>query len=314
MGLTAQIRIILILLFSFITNYTEAQHKIDKDVTFSFKGKNNYAVLNSFLGNFKLDEITAEDCTSTSGIIKLISLSASAQERWIIKSQYLQQADTVLIFKLKSYNGLDKKPLVYLLHGYSENYRQWPKIADLQNLADRYGFFIVAPDGFQTYYINSAVNKSAQFEDFFFNDLVPKLHSSFRIDEKNIFISGLSMGGYGALRLLINNSIYFNTGGSSSGALEIDHQKLNKASRHFWGTDVMTDTMAVNLGNPQTADWNSLSITELIKSSGFRGPFIFDCGTQDILYRASENLKNMADALQIPAVFISGPGGHASDY
>ncbi|KAF2517202.1 hypothetical protein [Flavobacterium foetidum] len=70
MELNAQIRIIVILLFAFIRNYTAAQHKIDKDVTFSFKGKNNYAVLNSFLGNFKLDEIISEDCTSISGIIK----------------------------------------------------------------------------------------------------------------------------------------------------------------------------------------------------------------------------------------------------
>lgn len=71
MKLNVQIRTILtILLALFITNYTTAQHQIDKDVTFSLKGKNNYAVLNSFLGNFKLDEIVVENCTTTFGIIK----------------------------------------------------------------------------------------------------------------------------------------------------------------------------------------------------------------------------------------------------
>ncbi len=52
MELYAQIRILLILLFGSITNYATAQHRIDNDITFSLKGNNNYAALNSFLGNF----------------------------------------------------------------------------------------------------------------------------------------------------------------------------------------------------------------------------------------------------------------------
>jgi hypothetical protein len=71
MGLIVQIRILLAVLLTLsFTNYATAQHRIDKDVTFSLKGKNNYAVLNSFLGGFKLDEMALEDCTSVFGIVK----------------------------------------------------------------------------------------------------------------------------------------------------------------------------------------------------------------------------------------------------
>lgn len=55
----------------------------------------------------------------------MIDTSMKAQEKWILKSENLAKTDTVLIFKPKTYNATEKYPLVYLLHGYSENYKQW---------------------------------------------------------------------------------------------------------------------------------------------------------------------------------------------
>ncbi len=249
-------------------------------------------------------------------ILGLLTISFSqAQEKWILESEYLQQPDTVLIFKPKAYNKTEKFPLVYLLHGYSENYKQWSQTTDLQKLADQYGFIIVTPDGFTSYYINSPINKGSRYEDFFFKELVPKVHKSFNIDDKNIFISGLSMGGYGALRYFILHNDYFNTAGSTSGALEIDYPNFQKVSQQFWQTNRMTDDLTKNLGNPKTENWNNYSISTLLKQNyNFRRSFIFDCGTDDILYSNSENLKSLTDSLKIPTTFISQPGDHNTEY
>lgn len=245
----------------------------------------------------------------------MIDTSMKAQEKWILKSENLAKTDTVLIFKPKTYNATEKYPLVYLLHGYSENYKQWSKTTDLQKLSDQYGFIIITPDGFTSYYINSPINKRSRYEDFFFNELVPKVHQSFSIDDKNIFISGLSMGGYGALRYFILHSDYFNTAGSTSGALEIDYPYFQKVSQHFWQTDRMTNDLTKHLGNPKTENWNSYSISTLLKGNlDFKKPFIFDCGTEDILYSNSKNLKSLTDKLKIPTTFISLPGDHNTEY
>lgn len=244
-----------------------------------------------------------------------INFSIYAQQQWILKSEYLSNPDTVLIFKPKTYDENTKYPLVYLLHGYSENYKQWSQTTDLQKLSDEYGFIIVTPEGFTSYYINSPINKDSQYEDFFFKDLVPKVHQSFNIDDKNIFISGLSMGGYGALRYFILHHEYFNTAGSTSGALEIDYPNFKKVSQQFWGTNRMTDDLIKNLGNPTTDNWNKYSISVLLKqNSNFNKPFIFDCGTDDILYSNSEDLKLLTDSLKIPTTFISQPGNHNTEY
>ncbi|SJN41312.1 putative esterase [Sphingobacterium sp. JB170] len=245
----------------------------------------------------------------------MINFSLQAQEKWILKSEYLANPDTVFVFKPKTYNETAKYPLVYLLHGYSENYKQWSQTTDLQKLADEYGFVIVTPDGFTSYYINSPINKGSRYEDFFFKELVPKVHQSFNTDNKNIFISGLSMGGYGALRYFILNPDYFNTAGSTSGALEIDYPNFQKVSQQFWQTNRVTDDLIKNLGNPTKEDWNKYSISTLLKQNpNFKKPFIFDCGTDDILYPNSENLKPLTDSLEIPTTFISQPGNHNTEY
>jgi putative tributyrin esterase len=245
----------------------------------------------------------------------LITITSQAQEKWILKSDFLAQADSVLVFKPKAYHENEKYPLVYLLHGYSGNYKQWSQTTDLQKLADQYGFIIVTPDGFTSYYINSPINKGFRYEDFFFKELVPKVHKSFSIDEKNIFISGLSMGGYGALRYFILHPEYFNAAGSTSGALEIDYHNFQKVSQQFWQTNRMTDDLIKNIGNPETENWNRYSISTLLKQNpDFNKPFIFDCGMEDVLYPSSENLKFLTDSLNIPTTFISQPGNHNTEY
>lgn len=243
----------------------------------------------------------------------LTTISLKAQEKWILKSEFLTQSDTVLIFTPKTYKETEKLPLVYLLHGYSENYKQWSQTTDLQKLSDQFGFIIVTPDGFSSYYINSPINKASRYESFFFNELVPKIHESFNIDDKNIFISGLSMGGYGALRYFILHSAYFNTAGSTSGALEIDYLNFRQISRQFWQTNRMTDDLTKSIGN--TKNWNKYSISTLLRQNpNFKKPFIFDCGMEDILYPNSKNLKRLTDSLNIPSTFISQPGNHNNEY
>lgn len=244
----------------------------------------------------------------------VISLSLQAQEQWVLKSEYLSEPDTVLVFKPDTYNKNRKYPLVYLLHGYSENYRQWSQTTDLQKLSDQYGMIIVTPDGFVSWYVNSLYDKGSRMEDFFFKELVPEVHKTFNIDDKNIFISGLSMGGYGALRYFILHNEYFNAAGSTSGGLAVDFDNLKKVSLLFFNSTRVTDDLTGLLGSHLKNNWHQYSISELLKTHKTSKPFLIDCGTEDILYPVTTALKALADSLEIPVTFISQPGGHNTEY
>ncbi|MNG75442.1 putative esterase [compost metagenome] len=250
-------------------------------------------------------------------IVLLYSWALRAQEQFVIQSKYLQKRDTVLVFKPKTYNKDTKYPLVYLLHGYSENYRQWSHTADLQQMADQYDFIVVTPDGYTSFYLNSPLKNEMQYDDFFFKELRPTIHQAYNIDRNNIFISGLSMGGYGALRLFTLHEDYFNTAGCSSGALKIDFNIFQNVSQHFWKNNRLVDDTKTLLGGTDNnyINWNAYSILEIIrKRPNFKRNFIFDCGTEDILYPASMELKQLVDNIGIPATFISRPGDHNTAY
>ncbi|MFD2584462.1 alpha/beta hydrolase [Pedobacter vanadiisoli] len=241
--------------------------------------------------------------------------NAFGHEVWTLNSKYLKSPGKVMVFKPQNYQKSKSYPLVYLLHGYSENYTQWSKTTDLQRLANQYQFIIVTPEGFTSYYINSHQPDGDQYEDFFFKELLPMVHQSLSIDKQNVFIGGLSMGGYGALRYFILNQDYFNTAASTSGALEIDFNELEKASKQFWQSSRMTNDLKKVFGRPDENDWHQYSISNLLTGNqNFKKPFLMDCGTSDILYPASLTVKLSAEKLGIPISFISQPGDHNTEY
>jgi putative tributyrin esterase len=231
--------------------------------------------------------------------------SAYSQEQFIYLSKNLPKADTTWVFKPKNYKKLDKLPIMFLLHGYSGNYKQWNNIMDAQKYADEYGFIIICPDGlFSSWYLNSPVKADWQFETFFFNELYPDIKSKYKVDDKNVFISGLSMGGHGALYLFIKGPDLFSGAGSTSGGI-----KLSDGFGKFGLGDL--------LGNPPTDSelWKKFSVIENINQlKGNEKPIIFDCGSSDMFYVANNQLKQKCDELKLNATYISQPGGHNKAY
>ncbi len=133
-------------------------------------------------------------------LLCFIGVFAEAQDLRVINSSYLKTNDSLFIYKPLSYSNANSYPLLYLLHGHSANYKSWSKLADLQALSDQYGMIIICPDGLKkSWYINSPQRDSSQYESFFFKELVPFIHNSYKINLAEIFITGASMGGYGAL-------------------------------------------------------------------------------------------------------------------
>lgn len=228
-----------------------------------------------------------------------------AQEQVVYQSKNLPLPDTVWVFKPKDYASLKKVPTVFLLHGFGGNYKQWHNIMDAQKYADDYGFLIVCPDGLlSSWYLNSPVKQNWQFETFFFEELFPDIKKRFKVDEQKIFITGLSMGGHGALHLFIQKPELFAAAGSTSGGV-----RLLDGFGKFGLMDL--------LGNPPQSDdkWMKYSVYNTIeKLKGNATPFIFDCGSSDFFYNSNNMLKIKCDELKLNATYISQPGTHNRAY
>ena len=238
--------------------------------------------------------------------ITLTYINIFAQDTLTYSRNYIPWTDTTLVFTPRAYQvSHSKYPLVILLHGWSGNYKQWNNIINVQKYADHYNFIIVTPDGFyDSWYVNSVIRKKWQFQKFFWGDLIPDIFKKYRIDTKNIFISGLSMGGHGAMILFLKHPDFFKSAGSTSGILDI-----TMFSNH-WGINKV-------LGPIKNFPfiWKNNSAIYLLKNIvGKHKKIIFDCGKEDFVYKVNKKFYDKCKSLGIDAKFISTHGNHSHKY
>jgi len=195
--------------------------------------------------------------------------------------------------------GYDKSnnafPVLYLLHGGFGHYRDWiDKTPDknlLGNLADQYNIIIVLPEGeVFSYYIDSPVDKASQFESYLIKNVVVKIDNTYRTNRNSNAraISGLSMGGYGALYLSARHPELFGAAGSMSGALNPDMMTW-KLSPDMYNN--IKKAFAAIMGPIESTDYSIYSVinmAETIKKNGTR--LIFDCGVDDFLIEPNREL------------------------
>ena len=113
---------------------------------------------------------------------------------------------------------------LYLLHGWSGKYSDWVlNDTDLLNEVDKNGFIVVCPDGhYDSWYFDSPVDTTMKYETNVALEIPAYIDAHYRtIASRNArAITGLSMGGHGALYLAIKHKNIFGAAGSMSGGVD----------------------------------------------------------------------------------------------
>jgi putative tributyrin esterase len=214
--------------------------------------------------------------------------------------------------------GRSNYPVVYLLHGAYGHFGDWlrstPDKMLVHNLADQYNVIIVMPEGENfSFYLDSPVNKGSQFETYITQEVVQKIDKTYRTiaDKKGRVITGLSMGGHGALYLSAKHPELFSGAGSMSGAVDMGvirkrdtPEKINKMMESVFGPEGASqevyDSYAV-LGMLDTIKANNLEL-------------IIDCGVDDFLIEPNRELHRRMVYAKIPHEYTERPGAHTWEY
>jgi putative tributyrin esterase len=235
----------------------------------------------------------------------LVSSGIRAQIRHVITSAHISRADTVWVFTPSDYTAdqSGNYPVIYLLNGWSGTYHQWNDITDCQAYADRYRFIIVCPDGlYDSWYINSPAVKTSQYADFFFLALMPFIAANYRADPVKQFISGLSMGGYGALYLFGLRPELFRSAGSLSGVLDLNDT---------WNEYDINKYLGIKGRRSGRRILEQYSVTGNIEKIARSGkPVIISCGTADRFYAINLDFRQACEEHHIDLTCITSPGGH----
>lgn len=234
-----------------------------------------------------------------------LGLRAAKVDTLLVKSPSMNKDIEVVVV---SPDVADTKacPVIYLLHGYGGNAKTWIGISDLPKIADDKGLFFVCPDGKNTWYWDSPLNADVRYETFISNELVSYVDSHYKTvaDRKGRAITGLSMGGHGAMWNGLRHSDVFSAAGSTSGGVDIRPFPKN------W-------EMSIQLGEKDQYpdNWERYTVINLVPTlKKGQIALIFDCGDSDFFLEVN---KNYHEALLVQGIdhdFITRPGNHDSHY
>lgn len=242
-----------------------------------------------------------------------------------IHSSLLNRSVDYAVLLPENYNiTTDSFPVVYLLHGFGDNYTAWYKYGSIQYYTNLYASetpaIYVMPQGFNTYYVNK-YNGSFPYMDFFTDELVPAIDSLFRTktDRSQRAVMGFSMGGYGAIILPAMNPTVFSVSVSLSMSFRTDEQYMAESQ------DAFNYQWASNFGGYGTSGTSRLN-NYFIQNSPlhfFMGntnafenlKFYIDCGDdEESLIFTSNSLHSTMRDFNIQHEYRVSSGGHSWDY
>lgn len=216
-------------------------------------------------------------------------------------------------------------PILYFLHGLGENEQTllqsggWGLIEDLRRDHKVGEFLMVAPEGRGSFFINSADGKD-RYNDFFLAEFLPFIETRYRVirERKARGVTGLSMGGYGALRFAFAHPELFGSVSAQSPALMTESPHQLDADLHDAGP--LAKRLGNVFGNPiNVAHWNQNNPFLLARKdqAQLRTQSIYiNCGQHDE-YGFAESSAQMHKQLlaeKIPHQFHLYPGGHNAEY
>jgi S-formylglutathione hydrolase FrmB len=218
-----------------------------------------------------------------------------------------------------------KFPVLYFLHGLGDNQQSlvnmgaWNLISDLRQQNKISDFLIATPQGWTSFYINSADGR-VRYSDFFLQEFIPFIEHKYRVrtDRGGRAISGISMGGYGALRFAFANPQKFSAVSAESAALFADSPKTLDAAMQAGAP--RAKLLASVFGSPIDAvHWraNDPMVLARQNASGIsRLAIYFNCGDSDN-YGFNEGAAALDKELtseKIPHTFKLYPGEHSLPY
>ena len=200
-------------------------------------------------------------------------------------------------------------PVMYLLHGLSDDYSIWERRTSIERYAAAYDLVIVMPDGGRSFYTDA--QEGFRYWTMLSEELPKVVSSLFPVstDREKTFAAGLSMGGYGAMKLALRQPDKFAAAVGISSVADIKHwlshhQPTPEMERIFLKDGVFADP-----------DNDLMHLADNAMKSTTPPRIMSICGTEDGLYEDNQTFRRHMENINYPDyTYKEGPGSHSWDF
>lgn len=205
-------------------------------------------------------------------------------------------------------------PVLWLLHGGSDNYTDWHNCTNVQLLADDYQIAVVMPDAQNGSYSNMAFGPD--WFDYITKELMEYVYERFPVSrerEKN-YIAGMSMGGYGTLKIALRCPERFLAACPIASAVQLVEQYVHHATdeRAWFGREF--EKIFGHYDHPEEllgTDEDCYYLLDQALSQKRRLPALMMAqGTEDFTYQGNKDFYEYAQAKGVPVKWVEAPGKH----
>lgn len=251
----------------------------------------------------------------------------TVNEHEVIKSNILHKDVAYSVYLPFDYNTSNRfYPVVYLLHGYTDDQTGWIQFGEINSYADKAiaegtipPMIIIMPNADSSWYINSFDGKE-NYEDFFIKELMPAVENKYRIKAQKRFrgIAGLSMGGYGSLIYAMKYPNLFAAATPLSAAVLTDDELVNLPQNSWDNT--FARLYGNNLSGKQRLNnaWYQNSILKIVENTPAdtlkKVRYWIDCGDDDFLTKGNCMLHIALIDKKIPHEYRVRDGAHNWTY
>ena len=198
-------------------------------------------------------------------------------------------------------------PVVYLLHGGGGGFRDWSNYSDVAQFAES-GLVLVMPEGASSYYTNAVDPPQDRYEDYLAQDLIAEVESRFpaATGRGNRAIVGISMGGFGAVKLALRHPELFVFAGGLSSAIDVPRRAFTirrwEQSRHYQSIFGSSES--------QTRKDNDPFVLARNRNPEAAPYFFLTCGEQEGLLPANREFAMLLEHRHFHFEFHTVHGGH----
>lgn len=205
----------------------------------------------------------------------------------------------------------DTYPVLYLLHGMSDDHSIWLRRTSIERYVSELGIAVVMPNADLSFYTDMKIG--GRYWTYLSEELPAICRGFFpRISPKreDTFAAGLSMGGYGAWKLGLRCPEKFAAVASLSGCLDI----VSAVKRNLVGNPVYWNSIFGSVEELQGSDDDLLAVAEKTAASSYPVALYACCGTEDFLYRENQTAVSRIRSLGMDLTYEEGPGAHTWEF